>query len=195
MSVIPHSDVLHVNLSGVRSRSYKYRDFVAMLPMARANGWLPVVPMSGPHVYNVVGDYHVAPPRPPMVIRSTGFPVQVGPDSFLCTLDIHFGAIALRPENGVVFEVTYEDRESGSVMIEPFAFDFPGQLQDDPVHAISMFVLYASTKTTFHFVVRTANSGFGRDLSVSSGVKVRSVKATFEPALASDPTVYSICSS
>jgi hypothetical protein len=124
MSVIPHSDVLHVNLSVICSRSYKYRDFVAMLPMARANGWVPVVPGAGPYVLDGVGDYCIAPPRPPMIIRSLGFRVQVGLGAFLCTMDVHFGAIALRPENGIVFDITYEDPESGSILIEPVALAF-----------------------------------------------------------------------
>jgi hypothetical protein len=90
MTVIPHSDVLYVHTRGLRSKSYKYRDFAAMLPMARANGSLSVIPEASLFVREVPGKFPGAPPRHPMAIRQSAFPVKVPANAFLCLLDVHF---------------------------------------------------------------------------------------------------------
>jgi hypothetical protein len=196
MSVILHSDVLHVNLSGVRSKSYKYRDFVAMLPMARANGWLPVALSDNPFVREVVGDYSFAPPRPPMIVRvHTGSSVKVPGDAFLCTLDVHFVGGSIADGIEIAWVVTCEDRPSGSVLKEPFVFDLPPTSGGLPVSGVSMFMEYTERKSGFMFVTHIDGYVVGHDFSVGPGARLIEISATFVPQLSSAPMVYSICSS
>jgi hypothetical protein len=101
---------LDFNTRGSRPEPDKYRDFVAMLPMARANGHLPIVPEARPFVREIAGNFPVAPVRPPMVVRESTLPVKVPENVLLCTLDVDFKGDSVGGGTAVTWHITHVDR-------------------------------------------------------------------------------------
>jgi hypothetical protein len=130
-----------------------------------------------------------------MVVRSGGFPIQVPNAGFLCISDIQFAGVDVRPQNQVIWALTYEDRVCGAVMTVPSRFLLAGTLQGEYITAASMFIAHTDSKSTFRFVARGDQYAETENLSVSLGVDVVDISAEFVSPLDSDATVYRICSS